>query len=219
MIFLTFEASLSFQSLSSLLSISDWRISFFQKLGGIWAVSWQNQRNDCAPSEDSDQPGHPSSLIRVFAVRMKKPWVLSYPSSAQRRLWSDWADVQADLSLGWAHSHFVGFVVSWLKWKQRWATCLSVDFKVKWAAAWQNQQNYLFTQQRLRSAWASAKSDQSLCCQHEERLCPYLPIKRTVKTLIRLNGYPGWSVTLLGAQVLLLVLACCSSNHSPMTSE
>ena len=26
----------------------------------------------CAPSEDSDQPGHPASLIRVFAVRMKK---------------------------------------------------------------------------------------------------------------------------------------------------
>ena len=32
-----------------------------------------------APSEDSDQPGHPPSLIRVFAVRMKKNWVLSYP--------------------------------------------------------------------------------------------------------------------------------------------
>ena len=28
----------------------------------------------------------------VFAVRMKKIWVLSYPLSAQRRLWSDWAD-------------------------------------------------------------------------------------------------------------------------------
>ena len=40
----------------------------------------------CAPSEDSDQPGHPLSLIRVFAVRMKKGWVLSYPLSAQRRL-------------------------------------------------------------------------------------------------------------------------------------
>ena len=25
--------------------------------------------NDSAPSEDSDQPGHPPSLIRVFAVR------------------------------------------------------------------------------------------------------------------------------------------------------
>ena len=35
-----------------------------------------------APSEDSDQPGHPPSLIRVFAVRMKKAWVLSYPLSA-----------------------------------------------------------------------------------------------------------------------------------------
>ena len=50
----------------------------------------------------------------VFAVRMKKAWVLSYPLSAQRRLWSDQADAQADLSLRWAHSHFVGFVMSWL---------------------------------------------------------------------------------------------------------
>ena len=29
--------------------------------------------------------------------------------------WSDWADAQADLSLRWAHSHFVGFVMSRLK--------------------------------------------------------------------------------------------------------
>ena len=46
----------------------------------------KNQQNECAPSEDSDQPGHPPSLVRVFAVRMKKTWVLSYPLSAQRRL-------------------------------------------------------------------------------------------------------------------------------------
>ena len=69
----------------------------------------------CTPSEDSDQPGHPASLIRVFAVCMKKAWVHSYPLSAQRRLWSDWADAQADLSLCLAHSHFVGFVMRWLK--------------------------------------------------------------------------------------------------------
>ena len=81
-----------------------------------WATSWQNQQNKCAPSEDSDQPwhlpslirvlaepGHPPSLIRVFAVHVKKAWVLSYPFSAQRRLWSDWG-------------HFVGFVMSRLKW-------------------------------------------------------------------------------------------------------
>ena len=95
----------------------------------IWAATWQNQQNECAPSEDSDQSEHPPSPIRVFAVRMKKAWVLSYPLSAQRRLWSDWADVQADLtqlrlwsdwaddlSLRWAHSHFIGFVMRRLMW-------------------------------------------------------------------------------------------------------
>ena len=76
-----------------------------------WAMTWQNKQNECAPSKDSDLPGHPPSLIRVFAVRMKKAWVLSYPLSAQRRLWLDWADAVADLSLRWAHSHFVGFVM------------------------------------------------------------------------------------------------------------
>ena len=69
----------------------------------------------CAPSEDSDQPGHLPTLIRFFAVCMKKVWVLSYPLSAQQRLWSDWADAQADLSLRWEHSHFVGFVMRRLK--------------------------------------------------------------------------------------------------------
>ena len=34
----------------------------------IWAMTWQNQQNGCAPSEDSDQPGHPPSRITVFAV-------------------------------------------------------------------------------------------------------------------------------------------------------
>ena len=43
----------------------------------IRATTQQNQQNEYAPSEDSDQPGHPPRLIRVFAVRMKKPWVLS----------------------------------------------------------------------------------------------------------------------------------------------
>ena len=47
----------------------------------------------CAQSEDLDQSDHPPSLFRVFAVRMKKAWVLSYPVSA----------------------HSVGFVMRWLK--------------------------------------------------------------------------------------------------------
>ena len=83
----------------------------------MWAATGQNQQNGYAPSEDSDQPGHPPNLtwlIRVFTVHMKKDWVFSYTLSAQWRLWSDWADVQADLSLCLAHTHFIGFVISWL---------------------------------------------------------------------------------------------------------
>ena len=40
-------------------------------LSYICAASWQNQQNNCTPSEDSDQPGYPPSLIIVFAVRSK----------------------------------------------------------------------------------------------------------------------------------------------------
>ena len=70
---------------------SNWSLAVLCNIEVVWAASWQNQQNDCAPSEDSDQPGHPPSLIRVFAVRMKKAWLLSYPLSAQRRCpgWSE----------------------------------------------------------------------------------------------------------------------------------
>ena len=42
----------------------------------IWASTWQNQQSDCAPSEDTDQPGHPlvrsESLLCAFFVRTAK---------------------------------------------------------------------------------------------------------------------------------------------------
>ena len=94
-----------------------WAHSHFVGCVMSWLIIKQNQQSDCAPSEDSDQSGHPPSLIRVFAVHMKKAWVFSFPLGAQQRLWPDWADAQADLSLRWAHSHFVGFVMSRLIWR------------------------------------------------------------------------------------------------------
>ena len=39
---------------------------------------------DFVPSEDSDQPGHPSSLIRVIAVRSVGSLGLSFASGGQR---------------------------------------------------------------------------------------------------------------------------------------
>ena len=132
-----------------------------------WAATRQNQQSDCAPSEDSDQPGHPPGLIRVLAVRMKKALIFNYPLSAQRRLWSDRTGAQADLSLRWAHSHFDGFVMSRLRCAQigysHTATAKLYDFTgdqsqingsiFKWATSWEN----LFCHMRT-----SAQSDQRL---------------------------------------------------------
>ena len=56
----------------------------------------------------------------IFAVRMKKAWVLSYtahsPLSAQRSLWSDWADACRLISVSaWRTCHFDSFIVRRLK--------------------------------------------------------------------------------------------------------
>ena len=62
----------------------------------------------------------------------------------------------------------------------------------KWACTWQNQQNDMCTQRRLRSAWASAQSDQNLHCLHEEALGPWLSLERTAK-----NDQTGWMPRLI----------------------
>ena len=62
-----------------------------------------------APSEDSNQPERPPSLIRVFAVRSKDIWGPNVSSCGQRRLRSDRADVLADLCLHWAQWPFCWF--------------------------------------------------------------------------------------------------------------
>ena len=72
----------------------------------------------CAPSEDSDQPGHPPRLIRVFAVHSMGSKGLKLSSCGQRRLWSEWADVQADLNLRWARMPFCNHVMPWLIWQR-----------------------------------------------------------------------------------------------------
>ena len=50
----------------------------------------------------------------VFAVRMMKPWVLSYPFSTQQRLLIRLGGCPGLSGLRWEHTHFVGFVISWL---------------------------------------------------------------------------------------------------------
>ena len=58
---------------------------------------------------------------------------------------------------------------------------------------------WMCAQQRLRSAWASAQSDQSLRCALSGWLRTQAFFMRTAKTLIRLGECPGWSESSLGA--------------------
>ena len=58
----------------------------------------QTNKMTSAPSEDSDQPGHPPSLIRVFAEETLGP-----------QLPIVMADALVDLSLRWAHRSFCLF--------------------------------------------------------------------------------------------------------------
>ena len=101
------------------------------------------------PSKDSDQPGRPPSLIRVFAVHMNKAWVHSYPLSRQWRLWSHWVDAEADVFIG--RTSFCWFCHA----------VAHLPAQTNEPEQDKNQQNGLCAQQRLRSVWASTQSDQS----------------------------------------------------------
>ena len=79
----------------------------------IWATTWQNQQSECAPSQDSDLPRHPPSLIKSLRCALKGYLRTQTFFMQTARLWLDWVDAQADLSLHWAHTHLVGFVMSW----------------------------------------------------------------------------------------------------------
>ena len=69
------------------------------------------------------------------------------------------------------------------------------------------QRKWLCAQRRLRSARASAQSDQSLRCALNGLLRTQAFFMPTAKTLIRLGGCPGWSESSLGAHIILLVLS------------
>ena len=66
-------------------------------------------------------------------------------------------------------------------------------------------------QQRLRSAWASAQSDQSLRCALNGKLRTQSVFMRTAKTLIRLGGCPGWPEFFAGGTLTLL--SCHVAAH------
>ena len=91
-----------------------WWRDIFANVIYKWASSWQNQQNGmCAQRRQISLGIRP--VWSVFTVRSVGSWGPNVSSCGQLRLWSDWADARADLSLCWVHSHFVGFVMRQLK--------------------------------------------------------------------------------------------------------
>ena len=76
----------------------------------------------CAPSEDSDQPGHLPRLIRVFAVRMKKTWVLSYPFTVKTL-------IRLGRCPGWSESSLCALSFCWFCYQA--AQMTSIPWKKK----------------------------------------------------------------------------------------
>ena len=105
------------------------RIKFCLKLSviAVWAALWQNQQY-CMCAQRILRSAC-MGIHLVWSESSLSTWkklgslASSYPLNAQRRLWSDWTDAQIDLSLGWAYSHFVGFLMRRLIYQnpqQRW---------------------------------------------------------------------------------------------------
>ena len=127
--------------------------------------------------------GRSHSLIRVFTVRMKKAWVLSYPLNAQRRLWSDWEDAEADPSLRWAHRSFCWFYheaarlfqgnyrtfcASWEAYGTRFTECMAQG--LEWMNEWiprDNQYDYSMMRLKLNGLCAC-----KLCERYRYRVWP-----------------------------------------------
>ena len=95
------------------------------------------------------------SLIRDFAVRMKKHWVLSYPLSTLQRRCLDWEDRSFS-----------------------WFGCAAAQMSLGTAKP------IIQHVQTLRPALISTQSDQSLCCLHQD-VGPWLPIKHPPRTITR----------------------------------
>ena len=102
----------------------------------MWAATWQNQQTDRRPAKTQISLGI-RPVWSVIAVSLMCSLGPKLSSCGQQRLWSDWADAQADLSLRWAQTHFVDFVMSQLMFWTRqllqfwFSLCLALGYKAR----------------------------------------------------------------------------------------
>ena len=110
----------------------------------------------CVPYEASDRPVHSRSLIRIFTGRFLDSQVCkAFSDAVGHMIW--YGSVSFKFVTGYKPGH--------IKSQQDGSEDI-------WVRAWQNQQNGMCAQRKLRSACASAQSDQSLHYPHEECFGP-----------------------------------------------
>ena len=110
---------------------------------------------------------HSHSLISAFVIHCLDSTISVVSVCKISNLYLVSIAEQASLSITWSQTPKTGFLVTWLNYivlLNDLLECVCSAAIYKWAAAWQNQQNDLCAQQKLRSAWPSAQSDQSLLC-------------------------------------------------------
>ena len=104
----------------------------------------------------------------VFAVCLMGSWGPNVSSYVQWRLWSDWVDAQADLSLRWVHMPFCWFCHEaaqiWKKESGRKYISVPHTCRLQNEPHLVKPVHAVCEQQRPRSACTSALSDQHLCC-------------------------------------------------------
>ena len=150
------------------------------------AATWQNQQNECAPSKDSDQggcPGWSESSLGAYAILMVLSWGGSiYNERIQiNALTAEWESGSSNTR------PIKHCIVSNIKWFELWFFFSSITDKTN-SKIWKyvtdircrlisfiffhmsydmtKLTKWVCAQGRLRSAWASAQSDQTFRCAH-----------------------------------------------------
>ena len=131
----------------------------------------------CANSEGSGETARIRRLARAFAGRLcdkyhnlmswliwlRCTWILT---------WTQYGIIRSEILIGEQFTIYTVLPPNVTTRLVLLINNLNADCRYIWTASWQNQQNGICAQRRLRSAWASAQSDQSLRSPHEESLGP-----------------------------------------------
>ena len=98
-------------SLVTLFSVTEWKVF---PLFLFEPADDKTYNKTCVTSKDLDHSVHPTTMARVLGHHSLDSMEAVHGTCDQRRLWSDCAEAQADLSLRLSHKSYCSFVVRWL---------------------------------------------------------------------------------------------------------